>query len=133
MSSMQMWKCEFCGTDNKVDIDVNEIPKSHEVTYLLRPACSSTSDSSIGSFSTGMDESILVFCIDISGSMCVTSEVIFLSLLYTPVRICMHLSCFSVALKNASDHQPCFRLKIGNEESCDISLSMYSRIFLILS
>ena len=52
--------------DNIVDIEDEEKPKLDDVTYMLKPAQHS-----------GVDQTIVVFCIDISGSMCVTTEVSF--------------------------------------------------------
>ena len=65
-----MWVCEFCGHHNVVDLMEDEIPSSDVVTYMLQPAPCTTS-----SGKSGRDESLVIFCIDISGSMCVTSEV----------------------------------------------------------
>lgn len=48
----------------------DEIPKEKDVTYMLEPAPATTATSK-----SGVDESLIIFCIDISGSMCVTTEV----------------------------------------------------------
>jgi len=64
------WKCEFCGKVSLVDVEDEEIPKVEDVTYLLQPAMA-TSHSSI----SGVDKSLVIFCMDTSGSMCVTSEI----------------------------------------------------------
>jgi len=53
-----------------VDILPEEIPKLADVTYMLQPAPATTATSC-----GGIDESIVVFCVDISGSMCVSKEV----------------------------------------------------------
>ncbi|XP_062566658.1 circularly permutated Ras protein 1-like [Saccostrea cucullata] len=66
----KIWVCEFCGTENELDIEEEEIPGSNDVTYMLEPA-PSTASSSL----SGKDESLVIFCVDISGSMCVTSTV----------------------------------------------------------
>jgi hypothetical protein len=52
---------------NLIEIDNNEIPKSDDVTYLLESPPKETHID---------DDSIIVFCIDISGSMNVTEKVI---------------------------------------------------------
>ena len=65
-----MWVCEFCGHRNIVDLMEDEIPSSDVVTYMLQPAPCTTS-----SGKSGRDESLVIFCVDVSGSMCVTSEV----------------------------------------------------------
>jgi hypothetical protein len=64
--SAQWWKCEFCDFENEVFMDENEIPKNESVDYILEPPIVNK---------VGDDESIVVFCIDTSGSMCSTSEV----------------------------------------------------------
>ena len=65
-----MWKCEFCGEDNKVDLEDEEIPKNEDTTFMLQPApCTAASGK------TGVDESLVIFCIDTSGSMGVTTRV----------------------------------------------------------
>ena len=66
--------CEFCGTKNEVDIVAEEIPSTGETTYLLTPPITSTGVES-ATPTVGMEETLLVFCIDTSGSMCVTTEV----------------------------------------------------------
>lgn len=65
-----IWTCEFCETRNVLDIEEEERPVDTDVTYMLEPALSTTA-----SGPTGLDESLVVFCVDISGSMCVTTEV----------------------------------------------------------
>lgn len=69
-----MWVCEFCGTKNEVDIVAEEMPTSEETTYLLTPPITSTGANSATS-TAGIEQSLLVFCIDTSGSMGVTTEV----------------------------------------------------------
>lgn len=65
-----MWKCEFCGATNPVDLDEEELPRDDDVTFMLQPApCTAASGKS------GLDQSLVVFCVDTSGSMCVTTEV----------------------------------------------------------
>lgn len=34
----KLWKCEFCCSDNEIFIDDEEIPKNHEVNYLVEAA-----------------------------------------------------------------------------------------------
>jgi len=59
------WACEFCMEANIVDIEPEEIPKTLCYDYTLVPA--PTVDDS-------ENYSNIVFCVDVSGSMCVTSE-----------------------------------------------------------
>ncbi|KAH3765380.1 Ras GTPase [Pelomyxa schiedti] len=58
------WKCQFCLTDNSATVDPDEVPKADTVDYILAPPPADV-----------MFESVIVFCIDVSGSMCVTTEV----------------------------------------------------------
>lgn len=53
-----------------MDIEEDEKPREADVTYMLEPALATTA-----SGPTGLDESLVVFCVDVSGSMCVTTEV----------------------------------------------------------
>ncbi|XP_071136919.1 circularly permutated Ras protein 1-like [Mytilus edulis] len=66
----QLWTCQFCGALNEINVMDEEIPKEEDVTFMLEPALSTTSAGP-----SGTDESLVIFCIDISGSMCVTTEV----------------------------------------------------------
>lgn len=66
----KVWECDFCGSINVVDVVDEEIPKMEDVTYMLAPAPTTTA-----SGKSGKDESLVVFCMDTSGSMCVTTEV----------------------------------------------------------
>ncbi|XP_078000409.1 circularly permutated Ras protein 1-like [Glandiceps talaboti] len=66
----KIWKCEFCDHINRADLDDEEIPKKQDVTYMMRPAPSTVDPA--GYFG---DDSNIIFCMDVSGSMCVTTEV----------------------------------------------------------
>ena len=55
---------------NRVDIENDEKPKLDDVTFMLKPSASMSCTGQ-----SGIDQMIVVFCIDISGSMCVTTEV----------------------------------------------------------
>jgi hypothetical protein len=66
-----LWKCEFCGNRNVVLLDAEEIPKEESLDYI--EATATTAGASGGP--TAEDTSLVVFCIDVSGSMCVSSEV----------------------------------------------------------
>ena len=65
--------CEFCGNRNEVDIVPEEIPTKMDTTFLISPP--PTVVGVAGADVAGVDEALVVFCIDISGSMCVTTEV----------------------------------------------------------
>ena len=60
------WNCEFCMGLNIVDIEEEEIPKTNCMDYIAIPPPEIDDDD--GSYSN------IIFCIDTSGSMCVTSE-----------------------------------------------------------
>ncbi|KAK3593841.1 hypothetical protein CHS0354_011443 [Potamilus streckersoni] len=66
----KVWTCEFCNAKNVVDVEDEEVPTSEDLTYMLEPALSTTV-----SGPSGTDQSLVLFCVDISGSMCVTTEV----------------------------------------------------------
>ena len=68
----QMWECEFCNYRNEVMLDDEEIPKSLEVTYLLEAAAQVQDDKVGGNVSQDIS---VIFCMDISGSMCVSQPV----------------------------------------------------------
>lgn len=64
------WQCEFCPKSNLVDIEQTDLPKNEDATYLISPA-----PTVHGSDMTGVDDSLVVFLIDISGSMSCTTVV----------------------------------------------------------
>ena len=69
-----MWVCEFCGTRNEVDAFPEELPTKMDTTFLVSPA-PTVGGGAAGEGGAGMEEALVVFCIDVSGSMCVTTEV----------------------------------------------------------
>lgn len=68
---MQIWECEFCGAVNEVDIVPEEMPTKEDTTFMIEPAQGAGGVAGGG----GVEDSLVIFCIDISGSMCVTTEV----------------------------------------------------------
>mmetsp|Transcript_33344 Transcript_33344/g.83779 ORF Transcript_33344/g.83779 Transcript_33344/m.83779 type:complete len:826 (-) Transcript_33344:85-2562(-) len=67
----QLWHCEFCGVVNELDLDPEEIPKEPSVDYVLvSPTAALDSAQAVDH-----GEQLVVFCVDTSGSMCVTTEV----------------------------------------------------------
>ncbi|CAF1560005.1 unnamed protein product, partial [Didymodactylos carnosus] len=64
------WLCEFCNQSNSTDIEQNDLPKQEDATYLVQPA-----PVVHGSDMSGVDNSIVFFLIDISGSMSTTTLV----------------------------------------------------------
>ncbi|CAF3395009.1 unnamed protein product [Rotaria sp. Silwood1] len=69
-SQESKWQCEFCPKLNTVDIEQTDLPKKEDATYLISPA-----PVVHGSDMTGVDDSIVIFLIDISGSMSSTTLV----------------------------------------------------------
>ena len=68
----QIWKCEFCANENDVMIGEEEVPQTDELTYLLE-ASAQVQAAAVGG-NAAQDISI-IFCVDISGSMCVSQPV----------------------------------------------------------
>ena len=70
----QIWQCEFCNTENEVNIDDEEIPKTQEVTYLVEAAkivaekVEESAEVPKDKPTYGNDASV-IFCIDQSSSM----------------------------------------------------------------
>ena len=63
----QIWLCEFCYTKNIVTLEKEEIPTEESVNYVLEV-------NEVQKFKSQSDVSV-IFCLDISGSMCVTTPV----------------------------------------------------------
>jgi len=66
------WKCEFCSFENKLKIEEEEIPKEQEITYLIEPPVDE-SDINLN-VDTNLSSNV-IYCIDISGSMSITTKV----------------------------------------------------------
>ncbi|KAH3757449.1 circularly permutated Ras protein 1 [Pelomyxa schiedti] len=65
--SRWVWRCQFCGAAQGVDVAPEEMPSTSLVEYVT----SSPPHSAVSASAA----TCLVFCLDVSGSMCVTSEV----------------------------------------------------------
>ena len=62
----QIWQCEFCSKRNVVNLEGPEITKQAAVNYILENAkAEENKEKAEGGQS-------IVFCVDISGSMCVS-------------------------------------------------------------
>merc|ERR1719361_1389651 len=68
-----IWKCTFCNHINVIEIDDEERPTSETVDYILAPP--PTLDEEAKTNTTETQESQILFCIDISGSMCVSQQI----------------------------------------------------------
>ena len=64
--SASIWQCEFCGFINEFIPADYDIPKTEEVTYILE---------NVTKKRNSCQDASVVFCLDISGSMCVTQPV----------------------------------------------------------
>ena len=85
MLCAQVWVCGFCNTKNAIQIEAGEIPKEGDILYLQQREHSSKHDTVVSGITK---DSIVVFCIDTSGSMGVTTEV------------CMCVNCQGSLLHN---------------------------------
>ena len=56
-----------------MDVVREELPTKMDTTFLISPAPTVEGGAGVGG--AGVEEALVVFCIDISGSMCVTTEV----------------------------------------------------------
>lgn len=65
----QIWQCEFCNHRNSMMLDDEEKPKTEAVNYLIE-AAAQVEDKKLA----GQDVSV-IFCLDVSGSMCVSEPV----------------------------------------------------------
>lgn len=64
-----MWVCEFCDFENKeIFLEAEEIPKDclHGVEYIIETSKQTKRE---------LDDQLVVICLDLSGSMCVTHEI----------------------------------------------------------
>lgn len=81
MPDDSVWTCEFCGHANVLDLVDDELPTSEVMEYVLAPPPMPEPGEGQGAEAAGdagagaADSSQVLFCIDISGSMCVTSEI----------------------------------------------------------
>ena len=60
----QLWRCEFCGHNNVINLETEEIPTKDAVNYVLEHP-------NVGEDSN-MEDIAVIFCLDTSGSMCVS-------------------------------------------------------------
>ena len=67
--------CEFCGTTNTIEVELGEIPKEGDILYLQESQRSPKDDMLVSGITK---DSVVVFCVDTSGSMAVTTEVYYI-------------------------------------------------------
>ena len=63
------WKCEFCNFENTILVQNDEIPNQEEITYLIE------SNHKVSQNNVALDSAYIIYCIDISGSMSVSTPV----------------------------------------------------------
>jgi len=66
-----IWVCSFCAAVNVIDIEDEERPTAETVDYILAPPPTQNEEAKSGD----ADDSQIVFCIDVSGSMCVSQQI----------------------------------------------------------
>jgi len=73
----QHWECEFCGFDNEVDVDEEEFPSEASLEYLLESGPAAVAHGAAGGEegARAADDAMVVYVLDVSGSMCVSHEV----------------------------------------------------------
>ena len=96
-ATWQEWVCEFCGSSTEADIVEEEKPCKADTTYLITPA-TVEGGGAMGKDS-GVEDAMVIFCIDISGSMCVTTEVNTACLQASTFCISMHVHMYTVYRK----------------------------------
>ena len=70
-----------------MDIVEEEKPSKGDTTFLITPATAEGGGAIGGGL--GVDDAMIIFCVDISGSMCVTTEVITLHMCVMYAVQCM--------------------------------------------
>jgi len=69
MEVQKTWTCKFCEHVNPLNLEEEELPRAESVDYILEPP------SDKAEATASQDSVMVVFCIDISGSMCVSTEI----------------------------------------------------------
>ena len=69
-----LWECEFCNHKNNILIENEEIPQQLEVTYFLEQELEAENQREISQIDTN-DNTAIVFCIDVSGSMAIKKQI----------------------------------------------------------
>ncbi|XP_065181174.1 circularly permutated Ras protein 1-like [Sycon ciliatum] len=106
-TSASVWTCEFCNVQNKVDVAPEEVPTTPSCDYMLHsPAAAAATKPS-------NRDGLVVYCMDVSGSMCVTTEVKQLQADWSAIRSgdssrskqnISRLSCMKIAVKRQLEH-----------------------------
>jgi hypothetical protein len=67
-----LWNCEFCNSINEITIEKEEIPTSDCIDYFVQSY--TQINNNLKNFNYN-DEQSLIFCFDVSGSMCVSTPI----------------------------------------------------------
>lgn len=70
LNGHQVWECEFCEHPNIVHLEPEEIPTESKLVYVLE-----TPEQAALEIQGKNDSRSIIFCIDMSGSMCVTEPI----------------------------------------------------------
>ena len=62
--------CEFCNKPNVVNVEEEEVPKTEAVNYILEAV-----EKGPGKGKGAEEDVSIVFCVDVSGSMCVSKAI----------------------------------------------------------
>ena len=65
------WDCEFCGATNEVFVEAEEAPSARVTEYMIEPPVGSSSS---GGEKNSETAARTIFVLDVSGSMCVATE-----------------------------------------------------------
>lgn len=74
----RVWECSFCGHENAAaGMEDGEMPQQPDAEYLIQPApaAAAAASTSASACSPEARHKHVIFCVDTSGSMCVTSEI----------------------------------------------------------
>jgi len=78
----RVWTCRYCGCVQDIEVDDAEIPKSNVSEYVVVPGSEPDSKAAAGDAAATAaattaddDDCYVVFCVDVSGSMTMTSSV----------------------------------------------------------
>lgn len=69
-ADQQIWKCEFCNTENEVCLDEEEKPQTSAVNYIVEAAAQIQDKKAMG-----QKDNSVIFCMDQSGSMCCSQQI----------------------------------------------------------
>jgi hypothetical protein len=90
---LALWPCEFCSTMNKLNVEKEELPKEDQVTYILEKVIPKEEEKVLST-----NDPIIVFCIDISGSMDCNTKSSIISKYSKTKGLVTRLDCVKLAI-----------------------------------